>query len=166
MEVDETTVQQTDSAETEAESEPKVIDVTEELDGYEAEDENEQLPDEIEEPDDEMSEDTDLANVTQDEASLIKGFRDLSTTKKKEARHLIKRQAPKRSYSQMVSETDSDSYIITTMSRAPTPSKRREIRRLKAVYHLPATPAHESESDDDNNMDIDVSSPVPRSEGF
>jgi len=164
MEVDGNTVQQTDSAEVEADSEPRVVDVTEELDGYEAEDENEQLPDEIEEPDDEMSEDTDLANVTQDEASLIKGFRDLSTTKKKESRQLIKRQAPKRSYSQMVSETDSDSYIITTMSRAPTPSKRREIRRLKAVYHLPATPA--PESDDDNNMDIDVSSPVPRSEGF
>jgi len=162
MEVDENITQHSQSPEFETQSEPEVTDVTEELDGYEAEDENEQLPDEIEEPDEEMSEDTDLTNVTQDEASLIKGFRDLSTSKKKDSRQMIKRQAPKRSYSQMVSETDSDSYIITTMSRAPTPSKRREIRRLKAVYHLPATPAPES----DDNMDIDVSSPVPRSEGF
>jgi len=163
MEVDESTDQQFPLHEVETESEPRVVDVTEELDGYEAEDENEQLPDEIEEPDEEMSEnDSDLTNVTQDEASLIKGFRDLSTSKKKDSRQLIKRQAPKRSYSQMVSETDSDSYIITTMSRATTPSKRREIRRLKAVYHLPATPAPESNDD----MDVDVSSPVPRSEGF
>ena len=143
-------------------SEPKVVDVTEDLAGYDGDVENEQLPDEIEEPDDEMSEDTDLANVTQDEASLIKGFRDLSTTKKKDSRPLFERQAPKRSYSQMISETDSDSYVITTLSRASTPSKRREIRRLKSVYHPPATPAAGS----DDNMDLDiVSSPVPRSEG-
>lgn len=165
MEVDETANLQSQSQEGQTQSGPKVTDVTEDLDGggYDGDVENEQLPDEIEEPDDEMSDSADLTSITQDEASLIKGFRDLSTAKKKDSRQFLKRQPPKRSYSQMVSDTDSDSYVVTTMSRASTPSKRREIRRLKSVYHPPATPTVES----NDNMDIDIiSSPVPRSEGF
>jgi hypothetical protein len=179
-----------------------ITEITSEQDkGYDGDNENEQLPDSISEPatpassdeDEDSSADTDLQNMPYDEATLIKGFRNLDTSQFAQQTAKSRKLKPpptlKRSHSQMRSDSDSEDYHYvfppSRQSRAGTPTvgKRREFRRLKAVVgggsagqggqmhkngRLQAG-YHEDamlESWDDA-MDIDVdllSSPVPRSE--
>jgi len=129
-----------------------ITDITTEQDnGYDGDNENEQLPDSISEPatpassneDDDSSADTDLQNMPYDEATLIKGFRNLDTSQftqqTTKSRKLKPQPTLKRSHSQMRSDSDSEDYHYvfppSRQSRAGTPTvgKRRQFRRLKAV---------------------------------
>lgn len=171
----------------------EITEITSDQDkGYDGDVENEQLPDSISEPatpassdeDDDSSADIDLQNMPYDEATLIKGFRNLDTSQftqqTTKSRKLKPQPTLKRSHSQMRSDSDSEDYHYvfppSRQSRAGTPTvgKRREIRRLKAVVsssgsaglsgqthkldHRKLTAHHEDamlESWDDA-MDIDV----------
>jgi len=135
-----------------------ITDITTEQDnGYDGDNENEQLPDSISEPatpassdeDEDSSADTDLRNMPYDEATLIKGFRNLDTSQftqqTAKSRKLKPQSTLKRSHSQMRSDSDSEDYHYvfppSRQSRAGTPTmgKRREFRRLKAVVSNPGS---------------------------
>jgi len=133
-------------------SELDITDITTKQDNaYDGDNENEQLPDSISEPatpassdeDEDSFADTDLQNMPYDEATLIKGFRNLDTSQftqqTTKSRRLKPQPTLKRSHSQMRSDSDSEDYHYvfppSRQSRAGTPTlgKRRQLRRLKAV---------------------------------
>jgi hypothetical protein len=185
-------------------TEPIIEDITPDVDdGYEGDNETDHglLPDSISEPgspedtDVETPEDKDidLASMPYDEAMLIKGFRKLETNSQvqsdSQALHKTKsRHSRKRSHSQMLSDSESeDDHYVVAPSRSSTPggmsTKRREIRRLRAVASFPTNHGRVErrggkmearsgeeyvagqDSWEEDAMDIDlVSSPVPKSE--
>ena len=137
-----------------------VEDVTEEYDrGYEG-DAEAQLPDETEEADSESESELALQNGSPNEASLVKDFRNLHCETPKQEPLLLglsgsRRVSRKRSHSRLLSDTESE--VLFEVSRASTPSRKRQRRRVKDCPN----PTETSTRETDGMMDFDsVSSPV------